>query len=160
MEKTEKLLRHFKRKTKKTLSKNVFTEFFLLNKNRKIIEFLNQENVLLIELFFKQLIPTDFREFVNIKILNEFGEDIFIWYFEEEILSLVICIKWGFKKQEISVEFDIENFTEKLIEISSDEDEKSKVLENINYKILNDYIISFLSNQAENLSKCFNRTNK
>jgi hypothetical protein len=152
--KTESLLRNFKRKTKKIVKKDLFTEFFFINKNRKIIEFLSLNETLLIESFFKQLIPKEFSPFTSLKILNEFEEEVTTWYFEEEIISLVIFVNWGFKKQEISIDLDIEPFIIKLI------NDNENLVEDIDYNILNNYIIGFITNQAENLSKCFSKLNK
>ena len=109
-EKTQSILRQFKKKSKRVVNNNIFTEFFYLNKDRRVIEFLAQdEDTLLIENFLKHFLPKDFRDFIKLKVLNDFEEETRIWYYDSENLVLVIEVNWGFKKQEISLAIAIDN---------------------------------------------------
>lgn len=147
--KSTTILNQFKKKTKKIVNKDLFTEFFYLNKNRGVIEFLTQQDEILIESFFKKLLPEEFKEFVNIIILNDAEEEIRTWYYDSENLVIVIKINWGFKKQEISIDIDINNFLTTTI------DDNHIVQENIDYILFNDFLISFLTNNAKNLAQTF-----
>lgn len=147
--KTNHVLRQLKKKMKKNVEKDFFTEFFYLNKERKIIEFLSQENNLYLEEFFKEFVPTEFREFVSITLLNDVEEDIKTWYFEEENLILMITINWGKKKQEISTELNIENFI--VTSVSDD----GNIIKEIDYTLFNEFLISFLKRQASQLSRTY-----
>ncbi len=148
--KTSFILRQFRKKSKRVVNKDLFTEFFYLNKSRKVIEFLNDSTGNLhVETFFKQFLPSEFRDFANVKILNDAEEEITTWYYDEENLVLTVNVNWGFKKQDISVDINIENF---LITVIS---EDGKILRNIDYTLFNDYLISFLSIQSRNLAKAF-----
>ena len=52
--KKEKLiLGKIRKKSKKIIEKQVFTEFFFINKNRKVIEFLKDNNETNLEFFLK-----------------------------------------------------------------------------------------------------------
>jgi len=152
--KTNHVLRQLKKKMKKNVKKDFYTEFFYLNKERKVIEFLSQENKLYIEEFFKEFIPSEFREFVNLSLLNDVEEDIKTWYFEEENLILVININWGKKKQEISIELNIENFI--ITSVSDD----GTIMKEIDYTLFNEFLISFLKRQASQLSKTYQTLSK
>ena len=150
--KTNFILRQFKRKSKKIVNKDYFTEFFYHNKEREIIEFLKDSNEkLIINTFFKKFIPDEFKEFVNIKIYNMNEEEVRLWYYSQEDLILVINVNWGIKKQEISIGIDIENFEITII------DDKENVSKKIDYLMFNDYIISFLTIQARNLAETFKK---
>lgn len=154
-DKTKFILKQFKKKSKKLINKDYFTEFFYLNKNRKVIEFItNQDEELIIETFFKKFIPEDFKEFVKLKILNDSEEEIKNWYYTDENLVFVIAINWGFKKQELSIDIDIDNFIITVI------DEKGNVMKNIDYTLLNDHLISFLTTQARNLAETYRKIAK
>ncbi len=152
--KTSFILRQFKRKSKKLISKEFFTEFFYLNRERRVIEFLSINKVLAVEHFFKEFLPTEFRDFVEIEILNDIEEKINTWYFNNENLVILLKVNWGFKKQEISVDIAIENFIVTVI------DENNQVLRDVDYVLLNDYFISFLTIQARNLAETYKKLKK
>ncbi len=148
--KTGFILRQFRRKSKRIVNKDFFTEFFYLNKQRRVIEFLFDENkTLCVESFFKEFLPVEFREFISIKVMNDVEEEVKTWYFDEENITLVVSVNWGFKKQEISVDLNVENFTVTVI------DEDGKILRDVDYTLFNDYIISFLTIQARSLAQVF-----
>ena len=153
--KTGFILRQIKKKTKRLIKKEFYTEFFYLNQNRRVIEFLvNEDEKSAIEIFFKEFIPEEFRNFIKIKILNEDEEPINSWYYDDENVVLVISVNWGFKKQEISIDIDMDNFVITVI------DDKEKVEKNIDYTMFNDYLISFLTIQARTLSETFQKISK
>ena len=90
---TNFILRQFRRKSKRVVHKDLFTEFFYLNKGRRVIEFLkNEDKILSIESFFKEFMPQEFKDFVSVKILNDAEEEITSWYYDEENLTIVIKI--------------------------------------------------------------------
>jgi len=149
--KTNFILRQFKRKTKQIVRKDFFTEFFYINRERRVIEFLPLDEILAIEHFFKEFLPTEFRDFIEIKILNDVEEEINTWYFDNENLVLLIKINWGFKKQEISIDIAIENFIVTAI------DENNQILRDVDYVLLNDYFISFLTIQARSLAETYKK---
>jgi len=150
--KTNFILRQFKRKSKKIVNKDYFTEFFYHNKEREIIEFLKDSNGnFIMDSFFKKFIPDEFKEFINVKVYNMNEEEIKLWYYTQEDLVFVINVNWGIKKQEISIEIDIENFEITII------DDKENVSKKIDYVMFNDYLISFLTLQARNLAEAFNK---
>lgn len=154
-EKTDSILRQFKKKSKRIVNKDFFTEFFYLNKNRRVIEFLYHEDSLILESFFKKFLPEEFKEFVSLKILNDSEEEIRSWFYENENLVLVLAVNWGFKKQEISIDIDIESFEVSII------NEDGSIVREIDYVLLNEFIISFLTNQAQALAQAFEKlTNK
>ncbi len=149
--KTSFILKQFKKKSKRVIHKDYFTEFFYLNRNREIIEFLrDDEGRLLLEVFFKEFIQEEFRDFIKIKILNDDENEITTWYYNNENLVIVIGINWGFKKQEISITIDIDNFEVLII----DDD---KIIESVDYTMFNDHLISFLTIQARKLAKLFDK---
>ena len=152
--KTSFILRQFKKKSKRIVNKDIFTEFFYINRERRIVEFLLNDENLVIETFFKEFLPTEFRDFVSIKVLNDVEEEIKIWYYDNETLVLVIEVNWGFKKQEMSVDIDIENFVVTVI------DENGQMTRDIDYTLLNDYVISFLTIQARTLAEAFDVLSK
>lgn len=148
--KTSFILRQFRRKSKRVVNKDLFTEFFYLNRTRRVIEFLTDYNKSLhVENFFKEFLPAEFRDFVKLKVLNDAEEEISTWYYDEENLVIVINVNWGFKKQEISVDLNIENFVVTSI------NEDGKILRDVDYTLFNDYLISFLSIQARTLATSF-----
>lgn len=150
--KTNFILRQFKRKSKRIIQKDLFTEFFYLNRERQVVEFLPNENKgLVIQDFFKQFLAEEFRDFVDLKILNDCEEEIKTWYYDQENLILVLKVNWGFKKQEISLDINIENFFITII------DESEKIIRKIDYVLLNDHMISFLTLQARTLSQIFEK---
>ncbi len=149
-DKTDSILRQFRRKSRRIVNKDIFTEFFYLNKQRKVIEFLNLNDELILTTFLKQFLPEDFREFVTIKILNDAEEEISTWFYEVENMVLVISVNWGFKKQEISLDVDMDNFIVTILDENGDHYRK------VDHTLLNDYIISFITNQAKNLAQSFN----
>lgn len=131
------------------MHKNLFTEFFYFNEDRKVIEFLSNDSVLLIEHFFKESIPKNFREFIEIVILNESEESVKTWFYDTENIDIIIKVNWGFEQQEISLELDVESFYVMVINNSK------SFVKNIDIILLNDFIISFLTNQAKSLSQSF-----
>jgi len=74
--KTSFILRQFKKKSKRIVNKDIFTEFFYINRERRIVEFLLNDENLVIETFFKEFLPSEFRDFVSIKALNDVEEEI------------------------------------------------------------------------------------
>lgn len=147
--KTSFILRQFKKKSKRIVNKDIFTEFFYINRERRVVEFLANEDILVIETFFKEFLPMEFRDFVKIKALNDIEEEIKTWYYDNETLVMVIEVNWGFKKQEMSVDIDVENFVVTVI------DENGQITRDIDYFLLNDYVISFLTIQARTLAESF-----
>lgn len=148
-ESTDFILKQFKKKSKRIVKKDLFTEFFYLNRERKVIEFLKHDNNLAMDNFFKEFIQEEFRPFVKIKLFNDMEEEIGSWFYEEENILLVIEVNWGDKKQEISIEIDIENFTVTIV------DQNGYLTRSIDYIMLNDYLISFLTLQSRNLAESF-----
>ena len=146
---TDFILKQFRRKSKRIVHKDFFTEFFYLNRERRVVEFLTQDHELTMEHFFKQFLPEEFRAFVQLKILNDVEEEVKTWYYENENLALVILVNWGFKKQEISIDVSIDNFIVTAL------DEKGQNVRQVDYVLLNDYLISFLTLQARHLSETF-----
>jgi hypothetical protein len=146
---TDFILKQFRKKSKRLVNKDLFTEFFYLNRERSVIEFLTNGGDLLVNQFFKEFLPSEFRSFASVKIHNDSEEEVKTWYYEEENLILIIDVNWGFKKQEISIEIDIEQFEISVI------DEHGEMIKSIDYILLNDYLISFLTLQARNLSQTF-----
>ena len=151
---TKFILKQFKKKTKRLLQRNNYTEFFFINKERKVIEFLTRDSQLTLELFFKEFLPREFREFVTIRIFNEVEEEIKTWYYKEEDIVLVFEINWGSKFQEISTHISIEPFIHMVLTQSN-----TIILREINYELFNEYVISILMYQAKNLSKIFETIN-
>ncbi len=157
MERTEytnSILRQFRKKSKRLVNKDLFTEFFYLNKNRRVIEFLVSEDDLVVETFLKSFLPHEFRDFVKVKILNDEEEEIKNWFYDDEDLVLVLEVNWGIKKQEISLDVDIENFSVAVI------DEEGLVLKEIDYVLFNEFLISFFTIQAQNLAQSFDKLSK
>ena len=149
--KTNFILKQFRKKSKKILNRNYIGEFFYLNKEREVIEFLKEDGILLIEKFFKKFISKKFCDFIKIRIVNEVEEEIKTWYYNEELISIIIDVDWGFKKQNIFINLDSDNFTINVIE------NKSKGFSNLEITLLNDYLISFLSIEGRALSKNFDK---
>ena len=152
--KTSFILRQFRKKSKQIVNKDMFTEFFYLNRERKVVEFLTNNSVFTIEIFFKEFLPYEFRDFISIKILNDVEEEIKTWYYNDEDIVFVISVNWGFKKQEINIDLSIENFIVTVI------DEDGKIFRDIDYVLLNDFLISFLTIQARNLAQTFDIISK
>ena len=150
-DRTNFILKQFRKKSKRIIKKDFFTEFFYINRERRVIEFLSQDNKLVLETFFKHFLPEEFRNFVSIKLLNDIEEEINTWYYDTENLLMVIAVNWGFKKQEISIEFNVENFVVTVI------DEDENIMRKVDYVLFNDYVISFLTLQARNLSEIFDK---
>jgi hypothetical protein len=150
---TDFILKQFKRKSKKILKRDLFTEFFYLNKERNIIEFLETNQITNVNTFFKEFLSDDLKPFVNVKIYNDCEEEIKTWYYKDENLLLVIDVKWGFKTQEISTEICIDNFLITII------DDKKRVLKSIDYNLLNDFVISFLTLKAKEISEIYKKLN-
>lgn len=148
-ESTEFILKQFRKKTRRIINKDLFTEFFYLNRHRKVVEFLHHNKSPAMQIFLQEFLPSQFKSFVTLRILNDVEESISTWYYEEENITLSIAVNWGFKKQEISIDIDIENFMVTII------DDKENVIKSIDYVMLNDYIISFLTLQARNLAQTF-----
>lgn len=146
---TDFILKQFRRKSKRVINKDFFTEFFYLNRERRVVEFLKHGDILSVETFFKEFLPAEFRDFISLKILNDVEEEVTTWYYENENLVFVIGVNWGFKKQEISVDVSIDNFIVTAI------GEDGQIMRNVDYVLLNDYFISFLSIQARTLAESF-----
>lgn len=146
---TNFILRQFKRKSKRILSKDSYTELFLVNKERDVVEFLTQDDNLITDLFFKEFLPNELKDFVEVKIHNEDEQPIKTWYYNDENLVLIISINWGKKQHEISIDIDIESFAVTFI------DENKKSVIKLDYNLLSDHIISFLTIQARKLAKEF-----
>ena len=146
---TSFILRQFKRKSKRILSKDSYTELFLVNKERDVVEFLTQDDNLIVNLFFKEFLPNELKDFVEVKIHNEDEQPIKTWYYNDENLVLIISINWGKKQHEISLDIDIENFAVTFI------DENKKSVIKLDYNLLSDHIISFLTIQVRKLAKEF-----
>jgi hypothetical protein len=153
-ESTNSILRQFRKKSKRLVNKDLFTEFFYLNKDRKVIEFLVSEDKLVVESFLKSFLPSEFRSFVKVRILNDEEDEIKSWFYDNEDLVLVIEVNWGVKKQEISLDIDIENFSVAVI------DEEGLVLKEIDYVLFNEFLISFFTLQAQNLAQSFDKLSK
>ena len=148
---TSSVLRQFRKKSRRVLNKDLYTEFFYLNRNRKVVEFLVDGENLLISDFFKEFLPFDFRDFVSVELHNDEEEKINAWFFDMEDLVIVIKIDWGFRKEEVSIDVDIDNF------VVTSVDEKGNALQQVDYRLLNEFIISFLTNQAKVLSESYDR---
>ncbi len=151
---TDFILKQFKKKSKRIVNKDFFTEFFYLNKERQVIEFLRNGNGLVMESFFKEFLPEEFKEFVKVKLYNDVEEEINTWYYDEENLVVILDINWGFKKQQVSIDLDIENFAVTVI------DENGGFMKRVDYVLFNDYLISFLTTQARTLAQSFETLNK
>lgn len=152
--KTGFILRQFRKKSKRLVHKDLFTEFFYLNKDRRVIEFLSQDDQLVVQSFFNQFLPDDMKGFVKIKLMNDMEEEIKVWYFDSENLVIVLDVNWGFKKQEVSIDMNIENFCITVVE------ESGMAVRDIDYVMFNDYLISFFTAQARTLAKSFETLNK
>ena len=139
------------------MNKDLFTEFFYLNRDRRVIEFLSDsenDKVFIIESFFKRFLSKELRPFVEVRILNDLEENIRNWYYEDENLVLLLKINWGFKKQEISLDVCIENFVVTVL------DDSETMIRKVDYVMLNGHFISFLTLQARGLSEIYeNLTN-
>jgi hypothetical protein len=149
--KTSFILRQFRKKSKRTVNKDLFTEFFYLNRDRRVIEFLKEgdSDDFVIQNFFKKFLAKELRPFVEVNLLNDVEEPIKNWYYEDENLVLLLKINWGFKKQEISLDVCIENFIVTVL------DDNESILRKVDYVMLNDHLISFLTLQARNLSEVY-----
>ena len=146
---TDFILKQFKRKSKRAVRKDLFTEFFYLNRERRVIEFLKDKDRLSIEVFFKEFLPKDFRDFVSLKVYNDVEEEIRTWYYDEENIIIVIDVNWGTKKQRISSEIDIDTFTMTVV------DHRDSITRSVDYVLLNDHLISFLTSQARALAETY-----
>lgn len=146
---TDFILKQFRKKSKRLVNKDLFTEFFYLNRKRRVIEFLDNDGTFVMETFFKEFLPHEFRDFVSIRIVNDVEEDINNWYYDEENVAIIVTVNWGFKKQEYSVEIDIENFVVTVI------DEEQNLMKKVDYVLFNDYLISFLTLNARNIAQTY-----
>ncbi len=150
----EKLLKKFKKKSKRTLKKEIFTEFFFLNKNRKVIEFLLDESEnLLLNNFFKELLPKEIKEFCELKLVSD-DEEVKTWYYDDENLIIKIDILWGINKQEMFLELDIDNFTINNIK------NESFLFKYVDVDLLRNYLINFVINVSKKISKDYNAIKK
>lgn len=151
-DKINNLLRKFKKKSKKILSKDKYTEFFIINTQRQVIEFVcDEEEKLLISSFFEEFLPNEFKDFCKLSIVNEMNEEISKWYYDEEDLSIKMSINWGTNKQEISSIIDIENF---FITLSANEEVYAR---SIDIDLLNNYIVNLVTTQAMHISKIYKK---
>ena len=146
---TDFILKQFKKKSKRVVKKDLFTEFFYLNRERRVVEFLKHGDELAMDVFFKEFIPSEFRPFVQVKAYNDMEEEITTWFYDEENLVILIEVNWGNKKQEISVDIDIESFAVSIV------DQNQQLTRSVDYIMFNDYLISFLTLQARNLAETF-----
>ena len=146
---TDFILKQFRKKTKRIIKKDLYTEFFYLNRSRRVIEFLEHENSLAMNTFFREFLPKEFRDFVHVKVYNDSEESVKTWYYDEENLVVVIQVNWGKKQQEISIDIDIDLFKVTII------DQDQNDVKSIDYVMFNDYLISFLTLQARNLAQTF-----
>lgn len=153
-ERTNSILRQFRKKSKRVINKDLYTEFFYLNKNRRAIEFLVLDKELMLEGFLKKFLPNEFKDFVSLKLLNDSEEEIKVWFYDTENLVIVIEVNWGFKKQEISIDLDIENFSITVV------DDNENATKDIDYILFNEYLISFLTTQAQSLAQSFEKLSK
>lgn len=140
----ESTLKKSKQEAKKAMLNQQFTEFFVLNEQRKVIEFLvTSNNTTLLEYYFKQLLPEELRDFVTLQIQSESDEVITHWYFNEEVISLLFTIDWGDSKQEIFLEIDSEQF-EMLIT-----NQNGFGVRVFDYKLCNEFIKQVIKSQAK-----------
>ena len=147
----ESTLKKSQQKAKKAIQNQRFTEFFVMNEQRKVIEFLlTTKDNLLLEYYFLNLLPEELREFASLEIKNEAEENINHWYFNDELIILLFKIDWGDNKQEISMEIDSEQF-ETLIT------NKESVfgIRFFDYKLCNEFLKSVIKSQAYMISKSF-----
>jgi hypothetical protein len=144
--KTTAILKKLRKTSKDLIKKEIYTEFFYLNRERKVIEFLKYKNQFILELFLKELLPEDFREFISFKLLNDEEEEIQTWYYEDELSVLVISVNWGLKKEEISIDLNINNFVVASI------DSENIYERRINHNLFNDFMISYMKNIANDLN--------
>jgi len=148
----ENILKKFKKKSIRTLKKETYTEFFYLNKSRRVIEFLVDENdELLLNKFFKEFLPREIKDFCDLELFVDDEEEIRSWYYEDENLILKIIIKWGINIQEIFTEVDIDNF---MVSLINNED---LLIKNIDIELFKNYLINFVINQAESISKSYHK---
>lgn len=151
---TDFILKQFKRKSKRVVNKDYFTEFFYLNRERSVIEFLKIDGELIMDKFLKEFLPSDFREFVEVKVINDVDEPIKTWFYDEENISIIIGVNWGINKQQITIEVDVENFAVTVV------DQQGMYMRRLDYQLLNDFLISFLTTQARTLAETFDTLSK
>lgn len=60
---TDSILRKFRKKSKRIVHKDMFTEFFYVNEDRQVIEFLKDKDMFIMEAFFKNFLPAELRSF-------------------------------------------------------------------------------------------------
>ncbi|MFW5704290.1 MAG: hypothetical protein ACOCXG_00475 [Nanoarchaeota archaeon] len=152
--KTSSILKRLKDASNGLVKSEIYTEFFYLNRERKVVEFLKNKGEFNLETFIKELLPAEFRDFVSLKVLNDDEEEISTWYYEEELAVFVINVNWGVKKEEISLDLNINNFIVAAI------DSRGIYERRINLNLLNDFIISFLTIQAKDLKNTFKKLTK
>lgn len=146
----ESTLRKTKQEAKKAVHNSNYTEFFMLNEQRKVIELLvTSKKKTLLEYYFLQLIPEEIRDFVTLNVKNDIEEDINHWYFEDEILVLVFGIDWGDSKQETSIEIDSEQFEFMTI------NQNGIGVRFFDYKLCNEFFKQVLHSQATLITKMF-----
>lgn len=147
----ESALKKSHQRAKKAIHNQRFTEFFVMNEQRKVIEFLlTTKDKLLLEYYFLELLPDELRSFATLEIKNEAEENITHWYFNDELIVLLFKIDWGNSKQEISVEIDSEQF-EALI-TSKD---SSFGVRFFDYRLCNEFLKSVIKSQADMISSSF-----
>jgi len=136
------------------LDQKRFTEFFLINEERKVIEFLKEKNELLMSKFLKELLPRELEPFCYVKLLDDCGEEINCWYYEEESILLNVSVISGQENFELSIELDIELF---MISVYMDD---IICMKNVDVELFSNYLINFLSIQAKHLSKLYSSGKK
>ncbi len=153
--KVNDLLRRLRKKSKKALLLNTYTEFFAINTRRKVIEFLtNNRDELLYNVFFKEFLPREIKDFCNLRIVNDVGEEIRNWYYDDENLLIKVDINWGFGKQEIAIEIDVDNFCVSLFK------DEEVVARNVDIELLSEFLVSFAVLQAEKIAITYNKIGK
>lgn len=147
----ESTLKKSQQKAKKAIQNQRFTEFFVMNEQRKVIEFLlTTKDNLLLEFYFLELLPEELRDFATLEIKNEAEENINHWYFNDELIVLLFRIDWGDSKQEISMEIDSEQFEVLITNM------ESIGIRYFDYKLCNEFLKNVVKSQADMISNSFN----
>ncbi|MFP4401852.1 MAG: hypothetical protein ACLFPL_01335 [Candidatus Nanoarchaeia archaeon] len=146
----ESTLKKSKQRARKALQSQNFTEFFVLNDRRRVIEFLvTSKNTTLLEYYFLELLPQELREFAKLEIVNESDEKITHWYYTEELITLIFKMNWGNGAQETSIEIDSEQF-EFLITNTS-----SIGIQMFNYKLCSTFLKNIVETQVDLITKTY-----
>lgn len=147
----ESTLKKSQQKAKKAVLNQRFTEFFVMNEQRKVIEFLlTTKDKLILEYYFLNLLPEELRQFASLEIKNESEENINHWYFNDELIILLFKVDWGNSKQEISMEIDSEQFEVLITNVDS-----LFGVRYFDYKLCNEFLKNVIKSQANMISKSF-----